>query len=189
MKEKLESIVGILATLQSDYGAIMTLLEAVCYVIGMVVVINALLRMRNLNNPGANVTGFNVITSLVVGIVIFAMPSSIAVIADTVFGGIECFSQHRAARFIDYATTNDYCGKPNYLLPVFLFVKLVGYITVIRGFLMLRRFSMPGESQDLLTAGFVRIFFGSMCIHITQVLFILSSVFGFKFAAEIIGLN
>lgn len=186
--EKFGTVVSVLASLQKDYGAVMLALEAVFYVVGIVVVINALMRARHLTTPGTSVTGFNVITSVVIGICIVAAPSFIAAVANTFFN-LDCFnSQHRPGQFLDYATGNDYCGKPNTLLPVFLFVKLVGYITVLRGFLMLRRFSMPGESQDLMTAGFVRILFGVFCINITQTLYFLSGVFGFTLAAEIISM-
>lgn len=188
---KFETVAGILFSIQDSFPYVLQLTHVVFYVVGFAIMISALLKARNLSMPGGNVTGFNVAMSMLVAIIIIALPFMIEALANTMYGSLECFRAHLtkqpSATFYDYAAGNDYCGKPNYYAPVLLFVKLVGYISVFRGLLHLKRYSQPGESPDYLSSGFVRIIFGSACIHITQTLYVVSLIFGFRFAAELIG--
>jgi len=161
-----------------EFGDVLNLFEAVCWVGGFGLVIFAILRFRHGKNLGVGV-GASVIASITIGIILINLPTLIGTLAYTVLFEDPCVTG--SGNFIDYLKESNCKTEINILKPVVMFVQFFGFFAVIRGLFIVNRahkVGMGGQSEELSVKGWVHVVAGFVCIYMVPMFEIVVTTFG-----------
>lgn len=142
-----DSIVTVMSNLGGSAASFMLVVQAFAYAAGIFFLGMGIVMMTKTWNPQARGAYANASTSgwfwsMATGILLFALPETMAVIASTMFDGLGDTSPLAYARFVqggNLAVGNCKLGGIRPLLVVF------GFIAVIRGIIILRTVGMYGS--------------------------------------------
>lgn len=155
-----------LFALEANSGPVMQLLIAVSYVIGFAFIVSAILELKQWGQSrtmmSMNLTIAGPLTKLLIGVVLFYLPTTINVAIWTIWG-------HGAG---EKALTEFAANPGDKFGPLkrgsVALVRVVGYASFIRGFVMLSRVAHQGSQPGVAGKAIVHIIGGIFAINIWE---------------------
>jgi len=148
---------------------LLDLLQYASYVIGIFLVVGSVYKFSQLGQGNNQLTVKTPLVMFFVGVAIFALTGSVAVMTQTMAMG----SGPGDLLAPSMPGMDAMMGQA--MLGVFLFIRLVGYIAFIRGFLLLNQYGQG--KNEALGKGLVHIFGGIAAINVTVTAQILANTF------------
>lgn len=148
------------ANFTSSAEAIMKLIANLSYVIGAFLVVNSMIKFSQVGQ--GQITPKMPITMFFVGVSVFALPSMLEVVANTM--AMEAPNWASPLSGIDVSGTGSSTSDAA-MKGVFAFIRMLGLIAFIRGFLML---NAAGQGkQDMIARALTHIFGGVAAMNVT----------------------
>ena len=168
-----------LTNLQDSFSSLQSLVVAFSYVLGISLMVKALLKARELanHNPSSPQQGGykTPITLALVGGALVYLPASVNVGLSTIFSTTTLGS---ASDLLSYTPAMDNQTWAQIETVIVQYLKLLGLIAFIRGWIILSKAGEGGQ-QDTLSKGVIHVIAGILLINIVDSIQILASTFGF----------
>jgi len=163
------NVASMFANFVGSLNEILDLVQYSGYLIGIFLVIGSVYKLAQLGQGNGQITIKTPLVMFFVGIAIFALTGSVAIMTQTMaMGSGPGALLAPSTPGMDATIAQAWQG-------VLLFVRLVGYIAFIRGFLLLNQY---GQGKDgALGKGLIHIFGGIAAINVTITARILANTF------------
>lgn len=163
------NIASMFANFVGSLNQILDLVQYSGYLIGIFLVMGSVYKLAQLGQGQGQITIKTPLVMFFVGVAIFALTGSVAIMTQTMAMGAG------PGELLAPATAGMDATMAQALQGVLLFIRLVGYIAFIRGFLLLNQY---GQGKDgALGKGLIHIFGGIAAINITITAKILGNTF------------
>lgn len=155
-----------------SHDAIMTMVYAIAYIMGLFLCVKSIFKLVDYNQSRGKVSLNVPISLFVAGVGLLAVPSLLDVATSSML------SSSGAGSFLMKMPQSPMAQFNNVLQGVMLFIRFVGVLAFIRGWLMLMDAGMG--KQGMIGRGTTFIVGGVIAINAYYVASIMSSTFGFK---------
>ena len=149
--------------------------RAVCYLLGLVLVMLSLMRAaRRVELGPGSMSWARPITGFIAGIVLLAIPDSIGVLLGSLFGNSDGVSPQQIFAYTDEALgPMSTPGLRRIVGSFMLLAQCIGYIAVFRGILMLNAAASP-SGRGSVGAGLTFLVAGAIAVNFPEFLSLLS---------------
>ncbi|HNQ92702.1 MAG TPA: hypothetical protein PKI93_07215, partial [Alphaproteobacteria bacterium] len=158
------------------YGPVSALLGSFSYLAGMVLTVVAISRLLKTAQDGpSGPSGIGTIMTFIVAGVLFTLDDIMGAFSGSLFGMNNITTYATLATPIDGGVIDDHVLAV--ISSVLLFMMLVGWISFIRGFFLLRDVA-EGKGQASLMAAMTHIFGGALAVNLGPLMNAVQSTFG-----------
>ena len=163
--------------MQSIYYPMQILIEFFCYVAGAVLMLVAVHRFTKTAQEGATgPTGLGTIATFVLAGVLFSIGPSVGTMTETLFGGRDSMLS------VDFMALDESMGAgsahaQNVIVSILAFLVIVGILSVIRGFFVLRGVA-EGDQQSTMMGGVSHVIAGAILVNFGQFANIIQNTLG-----------
>jgi intracellular multiplication protein IcmC len=161
-----------LSALQANLGSVVTLVKAVSYVIGFSMVISGLIDLKKIGQSQSH-SGSE--SSLSGPLLRFALGIALIYYPFTMSGGLATLTG--TSSITAYPTGGSGAFEPAKQGALAL-IQVVGYVSFIRGFVVLSHSTKPGAQQGSVGKGIVYVISGLLAINIVQTMQIIGNSLG-----------
>ncbi len=173
------SLDGMLMNFMSNiYGPITTLMVFFCYVAGAALMLIAVHRFTKTAQEGPRgPTGLGTIATFVLAGVLFSVAPSVGTLTETLFGGRDSMTE---VSFLALSATMGATGSAhaeNVVVSVLAFLIIVGILSIIRGFFVLRGVA-EGNQQMTMMGGVSHVIAGAILVNFGQFANIIQNTLG-----------
>ena len=182
------SIVAVMNNLGYSAASFMTVVQAFAYTAGIFFLGMGVVYMTRVANPNARSTmsghrGEGWFWSVVAGVLLFALPETMSVIASTMFDGLANTSPLAYAQYVQGGNLNPGSCQLGGIRPLLV---LFGFIAVIRGLMVLRAVGMHHGGHNVTAArGFILCGAGIALVHMKEVLRLINGVTGLTLGSSL----
>ncbi len=164
-----------LGALKNNAGPIITFTVAVAYVIGIWFMISAIMELKKIGESagGAHGTLGGPLLKFIVGVLLVYLPSTIDISAGTLWGA----SGVQSALSYSPAGGDMFAPAKQGALAI---IQVVGYISFVRGLIMLSHSSDQGSQAGSFGKGLMHIIGGILAINIIATIRIIGNSLGFS---------
>ena len=164
-------------TITDIWGPLQLAISGFCYLSGLILAIVGISRILKSSQEGPRgPTGFGTIMTFLVAGVLLSYDAILGAFGNSMFGTF--FDQVQTYSTLSFNTSAlDPQAINNVISAVLAFVMILGVISFIRGFFILRDFS-EGNHQASLMAGLTHIFGGALAVNLGPVLNAVQATFG-----------
>ena len=173
------SLDGMLMNFMSNiYGPMTTLMVFFCYVAGAALMLIAVHRFTKTAQEGPRgPTGLGTIATFVLAGVLFSVAPSVGTMTETLFGGRDSMTE---VSFLALSATMGATGSAhaeNVVVSVLAFLIIVGILSIIRGFFVLRGVA-EGNQQMTMMGGVSHVIAGAILVNFGQFANIIQNTLG-----------
>ncbi len=157
-------------------GQLESLLRAVVFLIGLLLVVHALrLSVRRSEQGPQTVPGAKALTSFIIGTGFLAFPQTVGILLGTIFGSVR---PDDASGIFAYGgdLLSLVGGSRRAVEAVVLFIQLIGFIAVARGLLFLNCAATPGGPKSL-GPGVTFIVAGALAVNFPSFFGVMANLF------------
>jgi hypothetical protein len=169
---------GMLVNFMSNiYGPMVNLMVFFCYVAGAALMLIAVHRFTKTAQEGPRgPTGLGTIATFVLAGVLFSVAPSVGTLTETLFGGRNSMTS------VEFLALSDTMGEgsahsENVVMSVLAFLIIVGILSIIRGFFVLRGVA-EGNQQMTMMGGVSHVIAGAILVNFGQFANIIQNTLG-----------
>lgn len=171
----------IIKNLAGEAPAVITLVQATAYLLGIIFTVTGLVMAAKSANPASRADHgkFAWVWSLGFGALMMALPTTLYSVAVSMFGTASMQSDNPMA----YIGTVQGSGRLAPLVPI---LAIIGLISVIRGLVVFRSVAIYGnhsKGNATFSRGMVLVVAGVMLVHMKKVLLLVSGITGLSVGA------
>lgn len=174
------SLDAALANLQTTFTSLTTLVAVVSYVVGVFLVFKGIGMYRIFANQtfGSAQRGefAGPLVAILVGVVLVYFPSTLDTSLITIFGSADVSP---ASDLMSYSSLQDSEKWQKLSEIVVKYMKLIGLIAFVRGWIILSKMSQSGTQPGTMGKGLIHIIGGILLINIVDTVNLLGETFGF----------
>lgn len=162
--------------MENAYGPVTNLFVFFCYVTGAILMLIALHRFTKTAQQGAQgPTGLGTIATFILAGVFFSIAPMVGVITETLFGNRDSMTE---VAFMSLAASGaDTVHARRVTIAVLAFLIVVGILSIIRGFLVLRGVA-EGNQQMTMMSGISHVIAGAILVNFGQFANIIQNTLG-----------
>ncbi|OGT47749.1 MAG: hypothetical protein A3E83_04920 [Gammaproteobacteria bacterium RIFCSPHIGHO2_12_FULL_41_20] len=165
-----------LTAFQTQVPALMKLVTAVAYVMGMYFIIIAVIGLKHFGESRSMMSQEH---SLKGPLIFFAIGTALMYLPSAVSVGLTTFWSSPTP----YAYQTSSTGQWNsFVSACFLIVQLIGTISFIRGLVILSRLGGHGGQPETFSKGMTHVIGGILCINIYQFVQVIAATFGIQWS-------
>lgn len=166
------SVSAMFANGTASFESMIKLLTTTCYVLGAFLVISAIFKFAQMSDPQKGISPKTPIVMFLVGVVLYAFTPALNIVAQTMSMGSGSGSFLMPGAAVNGTVTATMKG-------VLTFIKLIGYIAFIRGWLMYNKAASAqgGGNDGLFFRGTTHILGGIAAINVVWTARILANTF------------
>ncbi len=164
------------AFVQDAYGPMLTLLQFFCFLAGAILLIIAVHRFTKTEREGPRgPTGLGTVSTFVLAGVFFAIAPMVGVFTETFFG--DRVSRTVVTFMAIDSDATGYANANNVLTAVLAFLIIVGVLSIIRGFFVLRGVA-EGTQQMTMMSGVSHVIAGAILVNFGEFANIIQNTLG-----------
>ncbi|MCS5708318.1 hypothetical protein CC99x_005305 [Candidatus Berkiella cookevillensis] len=167
------------SALTSSFYSLEKMLLVLSYIIGLFLVLRGLMMYRAFANQtyGSAQRGeiAGPMVFLIVGIMLIYLPSTMNASLQTIFGTSEIGQLSSLASYQSTDSSENWLNLQNIFIK---YLKLVGFIAFLRGWIILSKMGHPGAQPGSIGKGITHIFGGVVLINLVDTINILGHTFG-----------
>lgn len=173
-----------ITNLSNSFDSLVTLVVAVSYVTGLALVVRGVMMYRQLANQtmaSAQRGEFaGPLVFIVVGAILVYFPSTLNTSLNTLFVGVDQNSLSEASQMIGYQSLAGVEHWQEIADVVVKYVKLVGLIAFVRGWIILSKMGHSGSQPGSVGKGIIHIIGGVLLINIVDTFRMLANTLGYS---------
>jgi hypothetical protein len=164
------TISGMFASGTKTFVSMIKIIQYASYAIGAFLIVGAIFKLPQLSDPQARVSPKTPLIMFFVGIAIFTLTGSVAVMSNTMSMG-----SGPGDALLQGPNTGGVGAMAAAITGVLTFIRMIGYIAFIRGWLMLNQ---AGQGKDgIVGRGLTHIGGGIACINVKATAYMLAATF------------
>jgi hypothetical protein len=160
------------------YGPMTSLMVFFCYIAGAAFMLIAVHRFTKTAQEGPRgPTGLGTIATFVLAGVLFSIAPSVGTMTETLFGGRTSMTEVSFLALSDTMGANGSAHAENVVVSVLAFLIIVGILSIIRGFFVLRGVA-EGNQQMTMMGGVSHVIAGAILVNFGQFANIIQNTLG-----------
>ncbi len=162
------------------HGPIFVILSVICIIVGLTFIVSALLKGAKTGTDPKAANPKDIVAYLIFGAILVSIGTTLPTMLQTIFGAAGVSNMSTIPSLINWSSivggTIDTTAADNTVRAVLAFVQIIGAISFVRGWLLLKKAVEGGQAT--IPQGFTHIIGGAMAINIDIMLKAIDKTFG-----------